>query len=417
MRNVWLVIRREYREHVRTKAFIISTILMPVLMGGIMFLPARLAMRGGGERNVVLVTSSADFGRAVQENLTKRGERPGASKYRVEISLDASDAHRQQLRERVLRREIHAFVWATDEQLAAGTVQYAGRDVSDFIQTAVVQVAVTLAAMQHRLQQKGITAAEVDGLIREVKVETTRIEESGETKSSGRAMFLTTFLLVMMIYITVFMQGIAVMRSVLEEKSSRVVEVLLSALTAKELMAGKILGVGAVGLTQTLIWSLAAGLFSAPALLAAGPAMGGVTIEPRAIVAFIALYVLGYLLYATLYAALGAMVNTEQEAQSLQLLVMLPLILSTALIMPVLSSPSSTLAVTLSLIPFCTPILMYVRILVEQPPLWQLALAFALMVATIYLAIIVCSRIYRVGILMYGKRPTLPELAKWLRYA
>jgi len=416
MRNVWLVIRREYREHVRTKAFIISTILMPVLMGGIMFLPARLAMRGGAERNVVLVTSSTDFGRAVQENLNRRGERPGASRYRVEISLDASDAHRQQLRQRVLRREIHGFVWATEEQLAAGTVQYAGRDVSDFIETAVVQVAVTLAAMQHRLQQKGITAAEVDGLIREVKVETTRIEESGETKSSGRAMFLTTFLLVMMIYITVFMQGIAVMRSVLEEKSSRVVEVLLSALTAKELMAGKILGVGAVGLTQTLIWSLAAGLFSAPALLAAGPAMG-VTIEPRAIVAFIALYVLGYLLYATLYAALGAMVNTEQEAQSLQLFVMLPLILSTALIMPVLRSPSSTLAVTLSLIPFCTPILMYVRILVEQPPLWQLALAFALMMATIYLAIIVCSRIYRVGILMYGKRPTLPELAKWMRYA
>jgi ABC-2 type transport system permease protein len=207
------------------------------------------------------------------------------------------------------------------------------------------------------------------------------------------------------------------MRSVLEEKSSRVVEVLLSSLNAKELMAGKILGVGAVGLTQTMIWSVAALLFSAPALLAAGSAMGGITIAPRAIVAFIAFYVLGYLLYATLYAALGAMVNTEQEAQNLQFFVMMPLILSTALIMPVLSSPNSTMAVVLSLIPFCTPILMYVRLLVEQPPVWQLALSGVLMVGTIYVAIIVCSRIYRVGILMYGKRPTLPELAKWLRYA
>jgi ABC-2 type transport system permease protein len=417
MRNVWLVIKREYREHVRSKAFIISTILMPVLMGGIMFLPARLAMRGGGDRNLVLVTSSADFGRAVQENLNKRTSQVSGSKYHLEISLDASEANRQRLRERVLKREIHAFVWATDDRLESGKVQYAGRDVSDFIETAVVQGAVTLAAMQHRLQQKGVPPGEMDALIREVKVDATRIEETGERQSSGRAMFLVTFLLVMMIYITVFMQGIAVMRSVLEEKSSRVVEVLLSCLSAKELMAGKILGVGAVGLTQTLIWSVAALLFSAPALLASSEAMGGVTIAPRAVVAFIALYVLGYLLYATLYAALGAMVNTEQEAQNLQFFVMMPLILSTALIMPVLRAPSSTMAVALSLVPFCTPILMYVRILVEQPPLWQLALAGVLMLGTIYLAILVCSRIYRVGILMYGKRPTLPEVMKWFRYA
>jgi ABC-2 type transport system permease protein len=417
VRNVWLVIKREYREHVRSKAFIISTILVPVLMAAIMFLPARLAMRGGGERNLVLVTSNADFGRAVQQHLDKRSGQIRASKYRLEISVDNSDANRQRLRQRVLRREIHAFIWATDDRLAAGKVEYAGRDVSDFIQTAGVQAAVTLAAMQHRLEQKGIPAAEMDALVRDVKMETTRIDEGGETQSSGRTMFLTTFLLVMMIYITVFMQGITVMRSVLEEKSSRVVEVLLSSLNAKELMAGKILGVGAVGLTQTMIWSVAALLFSAPALLAAGSAMGGITIAPRAIVAFIAFYVLGYLLYATLYAALGAMVNTEQEAQNLQFFVMMPLILSTALIMPVLSSPNSTMAVVLSLIPFCTPILMYVRLLVEQPPVWQLALSGVLMVGTIYVAIIVCSRIYRVGILMYGKRPTLPELAKWLRYA
>lgn len=417
MRNVWLVIRREYREHVRTKSFIISTILMPVLMGGMMFLPARLAMMRGGERNLVLVTSSAEFGRAVQENLDKRVGRIGGSSYRLQIDLDASDENRQRLRQRVLKRDIQAFVWATDEQIASGSVQYAGRDVSDFMETAVIQGAVTLAAMQHRLHQKGIPAEEMDALVREIRVQTTRIEENGDTQSSGRAMFLTTFLLVMMIYITVFMQGIAVMRSVLEEKSSRVIEVLLSTLTARELMAGKILGVGAVGLTQTLIWSAAALLFSAPALLAAGPSMGGMRISPTAVAAFIVFYILGYLLYATLYAALGAMVNTEQEAQNLQFFVMLPLILSTALIMPVLRSPGSTMAVVLSLVPFCTPILMYVRILVEQPPVWQLALAGALMVLAIYVAILVCSRIYRVGILMYGKRPTLPELMKWMRYA
>src|SRR5687767_7495943 len=186
MRNVWLVIRREYREHVRTKSFIISTILMPVLMGAMMYLPARLAMMRGGERKLVLVTSSAAFGRAVQENLDKRAGRVGGSSYRVEIDLDSSDANRQRLRQRVLQRQIHAFVWATDDKIASGSVQYAGRDVNDFMETAIVQGAMTLAAMQHRLDKKGIPAAEMDELIREVKVDATRIEETGDTRSSGR---------------------------------------------------------------------------------------------------------------------------------------------------------------------------------------------------------------------------------------
>jgi ABC-2 type transport system permease protein len=416
MRNVWLVIKREYREHVRTKAFIISTILVPLIMGAVMFLPALASSRGASERRIVVVTSSGDFGRAVQESLAQRGERTG-TRYQVEISVDGSPQNRERLRQRVLSREIHGFLWAADDALSSGTVQYAGRDVSDFIETAALQAALNSAVVKHRLQQRGVAADDVQNLMRTVAVDSTRVEATGETRAGGRAMFLTTFVLVMMLYVTVFMQGVAVMRAVLEEKSSRVVEVMLAAVNAKELMAGKILGVGAVGLTQTLIWSVVVLLFSLPSLLAAGSAFGGVKIPPSAVGAFIVFFVLGYLLYATLYAALGAMVNTEQEAQNLQFFVMMPLILSTALILPVLRAPSGTMAVVLSFIPFFTPIIMYVRMLVEQPPLWQLALSGALMLGTIYVAIVICSRIYRVGILMYGKRPTLPEIMKWLRYA
>jgi ABC-2 type transport system permease protein len=207
------------------------------------------------------------------------------------------------------------------------------------------------------------------------------------------------------------------MRSVLEEKSSRVMEVLLSAVTAKELMAGKIVGVGAVGLTQLAVWSLMGLTVAAPAVAAMREQLAGMQLNLNAVIYFFIFFILGYLLYSSLFAALGAMVNTEQEAQNLQFFVMLPLILSTVLMMLVMRQPDSTVSMVSSLFPFCTPILMYIRILVQQPPMWQILLSIGLLIATNYGVLVVCSRIYRVGILMYGKRPTLPELAKWLRYA
>jgi ABC-2 type transport system permease protein len=220
----------------------------------------------------------------------------------------------------------------------------------------------------------------------------------------------------MLLYLNMLVYGFAVMRSIIEEKSSRVLEVLLSSLTAKHLLAGKIIGVGAVGLTQFLIWLIIAGAFAVLGLTASNSVLSNVHIPMMGLIAFGVFFILGYFLYSTMYAALGAMVNSDQEAQQVQWPAMLPTVFSIVLSTPVLQHPNSQLAFWSSMIPFFAPILMFVRIMADTPPLWQTALSIALMLLTTWGLLGLSSRIYRVGILMYGKRPTLPELRRWLRY-
>jgi ABC-2 type transport system permease protein len=220
----------------------------------------------------------------------------------------------------------------------------------------------------------------------------------------------------MLLYRAVIFYGVSVMRAVLEEKNSRVMEVLLSSATSTELMAGKLIGVGAVGLTQIGIWITMASVYALPALAASASA-GEIHIAPLTLVAFALFFLLGYLLYSSVYAAVGAVITSEQEGQQLQFIILLPLILAVFMMGPVMRAPDSPVAMWTSMVPFFSPILMYVRIAIQPPPAWQIALSLLLLVATIAGILVLCARIYRIGILMYGKRPTLPEIMKWLKYA
>ncbi len=261
-----------------------------------------------------------------------------------------------------------------------------------------------------------MSGPEIESLLTPIDLETIRIEK-GKEGATGTTIFFTAFAMVMLLYGVVLIYGMSVMRSIIEEKSTRILEVLLSSVTAKELLAGKILGVGAVGLTQILVWVIFALLFSVPGLLASQSFIGEIHIPTTAIIAFSIFFLLGYFLYSAMYAAIGSMVNTDQEAQQMQWPAMAPLIVGIFLMNLVMQHPSSPLSFWLSIFPFFAPILMLVRVLIEQPPMWQLLLCVGIMLATIYGLLALASRIYRVGILMYGKRPSLPELRRWLRYA
>jgi ABC-2 type transport system permease protein len=182
-------------------------------------------------------------------------------------------------------------------------------------------------------------------------------------------------------------------------------------------MIGKILGVGAAGLTQAAIWATAGALFSAPSMLAMKSIAPSMRIPPSALIAFPVFFLLGYLLFSSTFAALGAAVNSEQEAQQFQTVVVLPIILPMLLMMFVIREPNAPVSVALSLFPLTSPILMYLRILVRQPPAWQIATSIGLLLLAIWGLVVLAARIYRVGILMYGKRPTLPEIVKWMKYA
>jgi ABC-2 type transport system permease protein len=221
----------------------------------------------------------------------------------------------------------------------------------------------------------------------------------------------------MTLYFMLIFHGMAVMRSVLEEKTSRVMEVMLSSVKPKELMAGKILGVGAVGLTQFAIWVVLALAVNSP-VLAASKDLRELIASFTTILFWLPIYfVLGFLLYSGLYAALGAAVNSDQEAQQLQFFVTMPLIIPIVLMTMIIRQPDASSSFWLSMVPFFSPILMTVRIAMHTPPMWQIALSIGILLATTYLMVVLSSRIYRVGILMYGKRPTLPEILKWMKYA
>ncbi len=221
-----------------------------------------------------------------------------------------------------------------------------------------------------------------------------------------------------LMYFVVMLYGMNVARSIIEEKTSRVFEVLLATIRPEELLAGKILGVGSVGLTQVFLWLSTAVLLTSTSLLV-GVAGGGlhVALSVAQVVFFFVYFILGFLLYASIAAALGAMVNSEQELQQLNMLLVLPLAGCMFALGVVIANPSGLVSTILSLIPFCTPLIMYLRISLAMPPLWQIALSLALMLAAIYAVLWIASRIYRVGILMYGKKPNLPEILRWLKYS
>ncbi len=417
MRNMFLIAKREYLERVRKRSFLISTLLLPLFMYGLIVLPNRLVMmKVGSGKHIVVATANAEFGESVKRELTaeSQGTR-GKAKFTVDIDPNVTEAERTALRAKVTSGEIDGFLWATDEAIATRNIAYAARETSDFVENAGLGRAIEQATIKQQLGARGIGPAEIESLFKNVDVEVITIKGGAESKVKGGPLaFLGAFVPVMLLYMTVILYAVAVLRAVLEEKNSRVMEVLLSSVTAKEMMAGKILGVGAVGITQIAIWVV---LFLGPIAGAAASGTSGLHIPPLAAIAFGVFFLLGYFLYSAAYAALGAAVNSEQEAQQWQSLIMLPLIVSIVLMMFIIQHPNSPLSVWGSLIPFFAPILMYVRIVVQTPPAWQIAVSIGLMVLTIYGMIVLCGRIYRVGILMYGKRVTLPEIVKWIKYA
>jgi ABC-2 type transport system permease protein len=227
---------------------------------------------------------------------------------------------------------------------------------------------------------------------------------------------LFSIVLLMILYTSILMWGQIVMTSIIEEKSSRVIEVVASGVSPTTLLAGKLLGVGGAGLTQFLVWSLS---LLGVSLAAAGPAAASLPlpdISPLVLVSFVSFFLLGFAFYASLYASIGAAVNTVQEAQNFVFPVIVPLVLGLVCFPVVLESPDGGLAVSLSLVPFLTPLLMFLRIVVLTPPAWQILLSLVLLGAAIGAVLWVAARIYRVGILMYGKKPTFPELLRWVRH-
>jgi ABC-2 type transport system permease protein len=435
--NIVAVTKREYLQRVRTKGFWIGTLILPLFVLAVSVLPSILMSASEAKQSIVVVDETGRLGEAFAARANARSGQvpPGgeerelvvdeAQTARFDIKLEppAADreAQRADLDRQVREKTIDAWVWIPAGMLAGGQVEYHARSVSNVFTQDALEDDLSWVVRRARLQGAGIDPERVDELTRSVRLETQRVSEEGSRAEAGIIGMFFALGLFLTLYMAMLLWGQQVMNGVLEEKGSRVIEVVISAVTSFELMMGKLVGICLVGLTQLGIWFGTVAVLTAPGVVAALALMPkGVslpTLTPGILLHLILLFILGFFAFATLYAAIGASFNNLQEAQQAASVVAIFIIVPVMVMWPVINDPNSRMATVLSLIPLFTPLLMPLRILIEMPPAWQLALAYLLTLGFVVGMVWFCSKIYRIGILMYGKKPTFKEIWKWTRYA
>jgi len=414
--RVWIIAKREYLERVRTRSFLLSTFVTPFLMGILLLAPALISTSTArnlvrdSERPARVVIASDN--RALAELACGELTRQRGTRYEASVVSPASPTEREQLDKRLNASEIEGYVWLDGPALATRRAVFTTRRMGDFILQRRLGDALSYAFAAQSMVKQGRSAGDVAATLQAVDLTPVRAGNSSVVYNEMRGAVVVFILMFVMLF-SLLSYGVMVMRSVMEEKHSRIAEVLMCAASAPELMTGKILGTGSVGLTQIGVW-LAMAAFGASRSRYLRTAMTALDVGPWLIVYFVVFYTLGYLLYSAIFAAVGAIFNSIDEAQQWNFVVVLPLIVASAMILPVATSSDSPLSVSASLFPFCSPILMFERLAVHDPPQWQVALSLVLLVATIGAAMFISGRIYRTGILMYGKRPTMRELSRWL---
>ncbi len=423
MSEIGVIIQREFLERVRTKSFILGTILMPVFVIGVVIVPGMLQPRGG-ERTLVVVEQAPP---GVADHMIAVLSAPRQSAREVSYSLERITAPleevREQLNARVQAKQIDGYIWLPPDVVEKSEILYRARDVGNLEVNRDVRRAASEAVQAARLRESGIASSQVAALVRPVELDAARITRRGEQGAGAMATLGFSYIVGFLIYMMIILYGQNVMRSVLEEKTNRIVEVIISSIKASHLMAGKILGVCAVALLQVAIWAvIVTGAATQSERLrerfgVSLDALRAIQIEPSVAVALILFFLLGFLLYAALFAAVGAAVSSEQEAQQMVAVVLLPLFIPLLFMFPVLTDPMGATATTLGMIPFTAPMVMPMRMGATTVPASQIFGSLALLAATVLLVTWMVGKIYRVGILSTGKRPTLRELGRWLRAA
>jgi len=425
-RKIFAVIRREYIERVRTKGFWIGTALIPIfflLYIGIQIVTSRKA---GGERRLAIVDVSGRMYEPLAAELKAREEkaRQEASRdqgvrwvlERRPVSGDLA-ATKEVLRKELLGKKIDAYLVLDPADIEKDRLEYYSTTVSEFVAMTQLERAVNHVILKERISKRGLPGDLASELERRADLKPFKVTERGTAEEKGAGIF-TAIIFMVILYSTFLMYGMQNMKGVIDEKTNRIVEVIIASVRPTELMLGKIVGIGLVGLTQYLIWALIAANLSLPAIgglfLARG--MEAPAIPITTIVYFVLFFICGYFLYASIYTAIGAPFNTDQEAQQLAMVPMMFIISVWAFFPALMNNSNGSVAVFASLFPFTAPLAMFMRTAMGQPPGWQIALSVAILLASTVGIAWLAGRIYRVGILMYGKKPTIPEIFRWVRY-
>ncbi len=448
MRKFLAVVKHEYKKIVLKWSFIIGTLLFPIIAAGFAVVPAIIFSIKGEPTRIAVIDQSGKIAGRLKENLSAErmtakatqamkdsmknidaptNERMKNSAEQFVESFVFTDYNadekpleqiRRELGEKITAKELDAYLLIPSNLDAADAkYEFRSRKAGDFGGERNLRDALNQAVRSERLAGANISEAQLKDLSRNVDFDAKSLDEKGDEKDSD-SVFFASFIIGLMIYITLAIYGQMILAAVVEEKETRIAEILFSSARPFELMMGKLTGVGLAGLTQLAIWISSALVLvgiGVAQMNAAGMNISIPNISPLMVILFFVYFLLGFFIYASIFALIGSMVTTVQEGGQFSFPPIMLLLVGFYFSFAVIRDPNSSLSFWVSIAPFFAPITMPVRILAETPPYWQIALSIFINAATIAALIWLASRVYRVGMLMYGKRATIPEVWKWIR--
>jgi len=411
---VFKVARREYLARVRSRAFVLMTVLVPAFLGMYMLAVPLLGRSSSKELRIAVLDAGTGLGAAVGERL-RAIERPHITVTETS-SIEAVDAARAPFNTAIRDRTLDGYLIFERADAAPVRARYFAREAGNQVLMRELRLAVQSAAIGRLLAGTGVDAADIRRA-QQLDLGVVTVSDRGEREGGFGIALASTMSLAMLLYIAVLINGQGMATAIVEEKSSRLIEVILGAVTAGEFMAGKIIGVVGSGMTQLAIWMLVAivALVQAAPAIAMGTASGfdlSAVLNARLLFYFAIFFSLGYVLYSILFAVVAVTCTSTEELGQSMMAAILPMVAALMVAVSVLSNPATTLTRVLSLFPLFTPLVMLARVNILMPPLWEVWLGIALLIAASAASGWVAAKIFRYALLMTGKRPTLPELIR-----
>lgn len=424
MNKTWIILKREYLIRVKNKWFLIGTLFVPLIIVLMVILPALFMSAGTvGQRTIAVVDETGKLFSLLKDHADGTlKDNQGRPLYNW-VGVPLNEMDKQKLSQQVLEGQLDAFLFFPSTIFHKNQFELYAKNIGNFQFNESMNAMVTAVVTRARILDTGLDPNEVQTLTKSVRAKTFKVAKEGPKEESGELVFILMYTLVLTMYMVLIFYGMFVIRGVVEDKSSRVMELLLSSAKPDQILAGKILGIGAMGLTQIGIWAISAFFLTTYGALMVKPFVSQVqlpglpSLPLGSAIAFVIFFLLGYFFYSALYAALGSMGDNESDIQHLQWPVITPIIFSLFLMFALMKNPEGPMAVVLSLIPFFTPILMVMRVVMGAAPLFQVILGIVVLILSTLGMMWLSSRIFRIGILMYGKRVTLPEVMKWFKYS
>lgn len=414
MNKAFVVARWEYLEKLKSKAFLIGLFVTPILMVSMGILPGLFASQEDEQTKLIgLIDMTGEFAKQFAEQLQSNYELSnGAPNYLVEVlyagNLGVAEKAIEDADEKVLNADIEGYCIIRSTQPSDSLIEYRSKNVGDFRLGHRVEETMRNILLERKLASMGLDPSLTKELKVPLTVRTVQISTSGEMKESGfLRVFFTAYVFLMMLFFLIVTSGQLLVRSVIEEKSNRIVEILVSSCSPTELMAGKVLGLSGLGFTQIGFWSIIG--------VAASVQFGIEFVDLYQAALLVMYFVLGYLFYAAVFIGVGSPVTTEQEAQQITSYLVIVLILPIALALPAIQNPGATWLKILSFVPPLTSTMMALRISVQMPSMVEIIGTVLMMVVSIYIAMWAAGRIFKVAILATGKRPRLREIVGWIR--